>query len=209
MSLDDMIKKGDVQGVRQLIQKDPSVLTEGYPSPLLLSVYYRQPGVTALLRQHVDHLTIHEAAAVGDWHRVQVLLDEEPGAIDQYASDGFTPLGLAAYFGHDQVVRLLLERGAQVNLAARNAQQVTPLHSAVSGRHEAIMRLLLESGADPNIPQAGDITPLMQAAQGGHDWMVRLLLDHGARADAQDDNGMTVSDHAAQHEHIRALLSQA
>lgn len=209
MSLGDLIKSGDLQGIRQLIQTDPSVLTqEGQPSPLLLSVYYRQPAVTAMLRNHIDHMTIHEAAAVGDLHRVQALLEEDPGLIDQYASDGFTPLGLATYFGHEQVARLLLERGAQVNLAATNAQQVAPLHSAVSAGHEVIIRLLLESGADPNIAQQGGITPLMQAAHGGHDWMVRLLLDHGARLNTEDENGMTALDHAAQHEQIRALLSR-
>ena len=57
-----------------------------------------------------------------------------------------TPLHLAAQGGKEQVVRLLLEKGADIE--ARDRTQQTPLHYAAYSGSEKLVRLLLEKGAD-------------------------------------------------------------
>lgn len=129
-------------------------------------------------------LDVFEAAAVGRTERLRELLDEDPSLANAWAKDGFQPLGLASFFGHTDAVRLLLERGAEVNSPSRNEMKVMPLHSAAatpepSARYE-IAKLLLERGADPNARQQDDFTPLMAADQHGDERLGELLTEYGA-----------------------------
>jgi ankyrin repeat protein len=101
-----------------------------------------------------EELDVFEAAAVGRTERLRELLDEDPSLANAWAEDGFQPLGLASFFGHVDAVRLLLERGADVNSPSRNEMKVMPLHSAAATQHPGaryeLAKLLLEHGADPN-----------------------------------------------------------
>ena len=58
-----------------------------------------------------------------------------------------TPLHNAAYKGHKDVVQLLMERGAELNIQRQHG--FTPLHDAVQARHTDIVQLLLDRGAEP------------------------------------------------------------
>jgi uncharacterized protein len=129
-------------------------------------------------------LDVFEASALGRTERVRELLDADPALANAWADDGFQPLGLASFFGNADAARLLVERGAEVNSASRNAMKVMPLHSAAAAqdpvvRHE-IAQLLLEAGADPNARQQDEYTPLMAADQHGDARLRDLLVEHGA-----------------------------
>ena len=63
-------------------------------------------------------LDIFDAASVGDTRRVAGWLDRDPRLLTATSSDGFSPLELAAFFGQSDIVRLLLERGAEPAKAA-------------------------------------------------------------------------------------------
>ena len=113
---------------------------------------------------------------------------------DYWDDDGgrpWTPLHFAAQNGHLEVVRLLLERGANVN--AQNTDELwwrerrTPLHFAAQNGHLDVVRLLLERGANVNAETSGVAgwTPLHFAAQNGHLEVVRVLLERGANVNAQ------------------------
>lgn len=148
---------------------------------------------------------------MGDAGRLAELLDAEPALARAYASDGFTPLALSAFFDHPAAVRLLLERGADVSAVARNAMQVQPLHSAVAARAREVVRLLLAAGADSNARQHGGWTPLQAAAAHGDDEMVHDLLAAGADSRAANDSGQDAArlaeenGHTALAERLRAL----
>jgi hypothetical protein len=78
------------------------------------------------------------------------------------------------------VVRLLLERGAEVNMESTHYD--SPLQVASAGGHEAVVRLLLERGAEVNMESTYYGSPLQVASAGGHEAVVRLLLERGAEA---------------------------
>lgn len=143
------------------------------------------------------NLTIFEAAALGRAERVRDLLMLEGGFVDLWSPDGFTAVHLAAFFGHEDVVALLLERGAEPDAEARNALRVRPLHSAAAGNHTEIARLLLDHGADPNARQEGGFTPLHAAAQNGNEELYALLVERGADEDAATDDCRTAADFRA------------
>lgn len=69
---------------------------------------------------------------MGRADRIAELLDRDPTLANAYASDGFFPLGLAAFFGHPEAVALLLARCADVTAVARNPMRVQALLKAAS-----------------------------------------------------------------------------
>ena len=128
---------------------------------------------------------------------------------DNILTIGATPLLRAAKAGDTLAIRMLLDKGADPNLA--NKPGVTPLMAATGvgsrdsdtrGRYkteaEAIesARMLLEAGADINAREDKGQTALHGAAFWGFTELVQFLADHGARLDAKDNRGMTPIDSA-------------
>src|SRR2546429_9440292 len=98
-------------------------------SPILIARYQGKEEIVEWLRGMLPALDIFEAAALGDRETAERLLDGDGGLASAAAEDGFGPLGLASFFNHESVVRLLLERNARVDAAASNDMRVMPLHS--------------------------------------------------------------------------------
>src|SRR5512135_3096541 len=143
--------------VAQRLEVEPALVNardENGLSAVLTAAYYQEPDIARLLVQRGAELNVFEACAVGELPRVQALVKQQPDLINAYAPDGFQPLGLAAFFGHTDMVEFLLSQGAAVNSPSRNAMRVMPLHSAIANRRSAIVRLLLDHGADVNAAQA-------------------------------------------------------
>ncbi|KAJ7107888.1 ankyrin repeat-containing domain protein [Mycena epipterygia] len=84
---------------------------------------------------------------------------------------------VGAYSGHLQLVQLLLDHDADVNLV--QGYFGTALHAASLQGHEAIVKLLLVH-ADVNIAGGEYKTALQAASSHGHEAVVRLLIQHGA-----------------------------
>jgi uncharacterized protein len=204
----EAIKTGDSAQVEQLVAQDATLVnarTENQLSAVLLATYYGQHTIATLLIERGADLTFFEAAATGQLVQEQAYLDAQPELLNAFSPDGFQALGLAAFFGHEAVARFLLDRGAEVNTASRNGQQVMPLHSAVASQQLEIARWLIERGADVNARQADDFTPLQGAANNGQMAMVELLLAHGADKTARSTNGKTAADIAEAQGHIALL----
>lgn len=106
----------------------------------------------------------------------------DPKDVDRRASRGRTALVIAAAVGAAEVVRLLLEKGAQVDGADEEGK--TPLIQAAGRRFPgtlATLELLLGRGADPNARDLQGNTALSQARQYGPPGAVELLQKAGAR----------------------------
>ncbi|KAH6988821.1 hypothetical protein BKA56DRAFT_709913, partial [Ilyonectria sp. MPI-CAGE-AT-0026] len=102
----------------------------------------------------------------------------------------FTDLMVASYYGHRVIVKLLLEKGAEIE-AKDSEHGRTPLSWAAGNGHEAIVKLLLEKAADVEAKDAYKTTPLWQAAKNGHEAIVKLLLKKGADVESKDKYGQT------------------
>jgi len=168
-------------------------------SEIMRAVYYRQIDVVNELLASGVELNVYEAAATGRTERLQQLIAADPSLVNSHASDGFTPLGLAVFFGQPRAVHVLLDAGADVNLASRDSMKVTPLASASAARQLEIARTLIEHGADVNARASGDFTPLHEAAASGKLDFAELLIEHGADVNAQTTDGKTPLDYAREH----------
>jgi ankyrin repeat protein len=96
---------------------------------------------------------------------------------------GSTPLYTAAVQGEVEIVRLLLEAGADPNRESGGESEGTPVCAAASWGRTEVVRLLLQHGADPNQVERADevpMTALAWARRNQHEETVRLLLDNGA-----------------------------
>lgn len=186
----EAIKRNDLTAASRLLDNDPTLAnarSEDGLSMILWATYYGRANIVELLLNAGAQLDIFEASAVGNAERVAGWLAMKPELANSFAPDGFTPLGLAAFFGHLDVVNALLGAHADPNTPSNNIQQVAPLHSAVAAKHYEIAARLIESGANVNAKQQDGFTPLHGAAQNGDARIVELLLQHGADVNARVD----------------------
>jgi ankyrin repeat protein len=190
----EAVRAGDVGRLSALLKQDPTLAgsrDEFGVSAIMHARYRSHMDMVELLLARRPHLDIFEAAALGRTQVVNARIDEDGAAAKAFSGDGFTPLHLAAFFGHAEVVALLLERGADPSAVARNASEVTPLHSAAAGRNLEAVRLLLMQGVDANARQRGGFTALHAAALHGEAGIARLLVARGASPQAASDDGKT------------------
>ena len=94
--------------------------------------------------------------------------------INKTDRSGRTALKWAAENGHEAIVRLLLMKGADVNIKAKYGSSA--LFQAAQNGHEAIVQLLLIKGKDVNIKDKNGWTTLFAAAISGHEAIVLLLI---------------------------------
>jgi len=143
--------------------------------------------VLAHLRDHGAYVDICTAASIGDLERVQALLDQDPALANRlsayvayYIGSG-APLKNAAARGHMEIVKLLLERGADPNLPEEGvAPHGQALYAAVANGHLEIARLLLERGAYPNPEVESSADALSRAISNSNKEMIDLLCSYGA-----------------------------
>lgn len=190
----ELIKKGQNDLLKQKFEENPSLFnskTEQGISLLQFAAYCKNNFAVDILKRHKQKLDIFEAACIGDNETVSKLLKKNPQIINSFSPDGFTTLGLSSFFGHFSLVKLLLEKGADPNIASNNQFKVTPIHSACAISHFEIAELLIKHGADVNAKQMQGVTPLHSAAHNGQTELSKLLIKNGADVSAKMDNGQT------------------
>jgi ankyrin repeat protein len=104
-----------------------------------------------------------------------------------------SPLMIAAFKGHKELVRKLIARDAHV---AKTGW--TPLHYAATAGQVEIMEILLEEHAFVDAESPNKSTPLMMAAKYGSLPAVKLLLENGAVPTLRNELGMTAIEFAQQ-----------
>jgi len=208
------IKGGDKTAVERLLERDRGLADardENGLSPILTALYHGKSEIAAAILRRGPKLTVFEAAAAGEATRVREIVGRDRGQANAVAPDGYSPLGLAAFFKRRDVVRILLDAGADPRPASRQGG-FTPLHSAVAtdaGTVDTeIVRLLLAKGADPNARSQSGSTPLHTVGFTGDRASLDLLLKHGADPAIKDNDGKSAADIARErgHKEIADLL---
>ncbi|XP_033643957.1 ankyrin repeat domain-containing protein 17-like isoform X1 [Asterias rubens] len=118
------------------------------------------------------------ACSGGYFELAQVLLKMNANVEDRGSKGDCTPLMEAASAGHVDIVKLLIDYGADVN--AQSSAGNTPLMYACSGGHEEAVKVLLDTAANIEDHNENGHTPLMEAASSGHVGIAKVLLERGA-----------------------------
>ncbi|XP_004680418.1 PREDICTED: M-phase phosphoprotein 8 [Condylura cristata] len=122
---------------------------------------------------------LRDAVKNGDYITVKVALNSnEDYNLDQEDSSGMTLVMLAAAGGQDDLLRLLLRKGAKVNGRQKNG--TTALIHAAEKNFLTTVAILLEAGAFVNVQQSNGETALMKACKRGNSDIVRLVIECGA-----------------------------
>lgn len=203
------IQSRDVPRALDMLREDPALAQARTPqgmSALQLALYMRLSQIVAALLAAGAPVGIHEAAIMGDAARVRALANADAARIHAPGADGTPPLHLAAHFGHLDLITLLVNLGADVNMQCPPQFANMPLHAACAGAQDAAVEALLRAGADPNATDANGYTPVMIAAANGCAGAVRALIAKGADPMRRDANGKTAFDHARERAEDEMLV---
>ncbi|WP_421759398.1 ankyrin repeat domain-containing protein [Devosia sp.] len=200
----ELVARNDISGLASALTADPSSIAARHASGASLlawSAYVGNTTALSILRKHWAKLDPYEAIIVGD---LPVLTAAVADGWDGNAlsPDGFTPLGLAAFFGNEPAFDLLLPLTHDVNQQATNPQKVAALHAATARRSGAMVQKLLKAGANPNLRQVQDVTALHVAAANGDNPIAVMLLASGADPSLKDAAGLDAAAHARAKGHV-------
>jgi ankyrin repeat protein len=212
----EAVRKGNASAVRALLSKGVAVNARDKESntPLHEAIYSGYPGIAALLIRNGADVAARQKSGMTPLHLVAVHTKREDAArlakllidmradVNDGAENGWTPLHAALFHRQDEMVKLLVERGADVNAQATNDRWGPPLSYAISsGAGTDILELLVRNGANVNAAGPGRITPLHKAAGGGYTAAVKLLLANGADPDARNEDQWTPLEDALHYRH--------
>jgi ankyrin repeat protein len=157
-----IFKSGELDALRKTIKKTRNVLGTGDERRALIHSF------TTRGRTAVVNLLIEKGTDIN--------------ARDEY---GRTPLIIAVISGHEDMVKLLLSRGADHSIRWKDN---TPLIEGAMQNHSSIVSLLLKYGAAPEARNKNGHTALQIAAANALNKVVQTLLDAGAEINTRDNN---------------------
>ncbi|WP_333694464.1 ankyrin repeat domain-containing protein [Flavobacterium sp.] len=130
---------------------------------------------------------------VNDYEGVQKAVKLNPDLVNQKSNEGFTPLILASYRGNLDMVKFLLDSGAQVNVGTSMGSAL--MAATVKGHYE-VVALLLEREANPDLTDSEGTTALMYAVQFRNVALTKLLLLNKASKTLLDSKGKSAFEYA-------------
>jgi ankyrin repeat protein len=197
-----LLKTGANSNQAMQIEND----TGFYYTPLMEA--YGRPAIAAMLLEYGADCNINDAAAIGDTTRVLDILKKDASQLNNIQVDN-TPLDMALIFAREDIVKLLVERGAEYTVfgaaatgdherlkslldkdpsqTMRRSRGLTPLVIAVrQGSIDAVEALLQADSPLEEISPDTNATVLHEAVMIKNATLAFLLLEHGANVDAVD-----------------------
>ncbi|KAJ5539898.1 hypothetical protein N7513_008230 [Penicillium frequentans] len=169
--------------VKQLLENGANINAEGYQNPTALYAAAEKGHkeiVELLLRNNAD-VNARSCPDTPPAFYDSALFPNSASATSQnFLPVGKTALYIASSQGHEEIVQLLLDNGADVTMG--RGKNEYPIHAASQGRHIGVVKLLLKNGADAS-PE-GDFTvngtPLFIASEAGFKDLAEMLIEGGA-----------------------------
>ena len=189
--------------------------TEKYPLARYAAKYWTQharaaEGDAEAMHQLIIQFFWSKRDAYVNW--VQLFdLDrpwQEPEITEEWKKVA-SPLYYASLAGLIKSVRLLLEKGADIN--AQGGNYGNALQAASMGGYDQIVQRLLEQGADVNAQGGYSGNALQAASRGGYDQIVQRLLEQGADVNAQGEyygNALQAASAEGHDQIVQRLLEQ-
>ena len=205
---------GDLQRVKQAVKSGANLEArfQHYElTPFLLAIYHQHNEVVHfLVEQGADLNAVSQrgkgalmyAIANKDLSMAQWLLQQ--GANPKYQYDLYSTLFLAAHYGSEPFIRLLLPYGFELNrlynYRKRESKgfwvESSALIQVIEAECLVCAKLLVEAGADVNLSNSRGESPLLVALKNKQSAIVGWLLGQGAKLDAVDDMGNSVLSYA-------------
>lgn len=160
---------------------DANFVTRHKIAPLMVAALYGSPEIVNML--------LNAGASVNASAKGMTALHAAVSDVSNTSYRGARPLGDPKI--RAQVVKLLIQRGADINVASEEG--ITPLHCAAEFGNTEAIRLLIKAGANLNALDKDEETPLCKAIRNDHVEAVKLLLDSGADVNAGQAELLTMA----------------
>ena len=193
----DRIRQGKSIFCPRRCQGNNTLVSRVYKWDLLDRLYAQDPDSqvdftsTGAIRciANVMNVRLMHAARTGSIERVRELCEDAEIDANYVGKAGWTALIFASHNGHGEVVKLLIEKGAEVNRTGKAG--VTALITASHKGRGEVVKLLIEKGAEVDLPDETGRTALMVATIHGHGEVVKLLIEKGAEVNRTGKAGVT------------------
>jgi ankyrin repeat protein len=238
--------------IEQLFRMEPKAAAKRISQPFLKTLLSPKSDKAKAVRHNIEKTgkvagsghgwaLIHACAEHGRDMAIQLLLSKDPNNLDAQDKQGKTPTPLivSAMYGHNSTVKLLLDKGADINATyeghtalieatlcdnrstvellldrganaeAKDKNGNTALKIATVNEFAGIVQLLLKRKADIEVVDNNGNTPLISAARRNLAEMVVLLVGNGANVWAKDRNGSTALDLHRVNERVRTVGTHA
>ncbi|XP_022609211.1 histone-lysine N-methyltransferase EHMT1-like isoform X2 [Seriola dumerili] len=167
--------------------------------------YLLRAGAAISQKDIMGFTCLHLATKLGHYDIVHHLVSKASKHINCQDDGGWTPITWAIEYKHKELVRLLLSRGADVNI--RDKEENVCLHWAALSGCDDIAQALLEAQCDLNAVNVHGDSPLHVAARENYLECVTLFLSCGADVTQRNKEGQTALDCCAYGSNVWTALS--
>ncbi len=157
---------------------------------LLFFLFLTLVSSVGIAQETVD---VFEIARKGTTDQVKMALSSNPNAFNTVNADGYSPLILACYKGNNEVAKLLIGIGTDLN---GNSKMGTPLMASIVKGNNEIAKLLIESKANVNIFDENGTTALIYAVMFKNKMIIKLLLENKVDKTHKDKSNKTAFEYA-------------
>jgi len=140
-----------------------------------------------------EKLDVFDIARKGTTEQLLSILKNNPKEINNINNDGYSPLILACYRGNNEVAKMLIEKGADINYKSVLG---SPLMACVVKSNNEIAKVLISKDANVNITDVNGMTALLYATMFKNYEVTSLLVKNKADILAKDNRGNSALDYA-------------
>ena len=207
------IESGDFQTIKKLIESKSldvnynlDIDEYSKSTPLIQAIKYKQTDIINYLLENNADVNLKEELTgftplMASLHDITIteLLIEKGADIEAKDDDGINALVYASTYNNEEMVKFLLEKGADANTVCEIENEhtdiaSTPLMNAAYRGNTNIINMLLENGADINYTTDFGMTALMMAASFNQFEAAKVLLENNADTSITDEYGRTALD---------------